>query len=561
MTISAKVFGIFSVIVLVVFAAGVISFQTMTSIGNAGLRVGERLAPLGDAAMEIKLTATQAHLKFEEIMAGDTGEDIADVWADLDETRFYANAIMNGGSNEEGTFFASTSPQVRAKTADVLKQLGTFRQIAERRYQNRGGASAAGSQDDVIFDEAFDKLLESADEAEELIHDFMDKTIGELRADVSSGRMWQIVITVFTFMIAVASWLYFSRVFARRAFSLAMSAQSMADGDLEKPLPGWESRDELGRVRKALAVFHGSLVEQKRLQSEVARQADTSAREKRELMQSLAQDFRQISDVHFNSLREAADSLSEAVNIMESSAGSSSATVEAASSSATQASHNVDTVAAASEELSSSIEEITRQVATTAQMVEKAADQATATSQTISELAQAAQKIGEVITLIQAIAAQTNLLALNATIEAARAGEMGKGFAVVAAEVKELANQTASATDEIGSHITAIQTSTEGAVLAIKTITSTMKTIEEHTESINDSIRQQGTATSEIAQNAQVTASRTAEVVDNMNEMRRNASEVGTTTSTLRSCSGNVGAQAHELKSAIDDFLGKLATG
>ena len=129
-----------------------------------------------------------------------------------------------------------------------------------------------------------------------------------------------------------------------------------------------------------------------------------------------------------------------------------------------QASTNVETVASAAEQLTSSIGEIGRQVAQSTQIAGRAVEEAARSNEMVQGLATTAQKIGDVVKLINDIAAQTNLLALNATIEAARAGEAGKGFAVVAAEVKSLANQTATATDEIAAQVNAIQSATGAAV-------------------------------------------------------------------------------------------------
>ena len=176
-------------------------------------------------------------------------------------------------------------------------------------------------------------------------------------------------------------------------------------------------------------------------------------------------------------MKAALDTVGKAATNMQSTANTLAANAEEASRQSTavaaaseQASTNVQTVASATEELSSSVAEISRQVAESTKIAGEAVAQANDTNTTIQGLAQKAQKIGDVIKLITDIASQTNLLALNATIEAARAGEAGKGFAVVAAEVKNLATQTAKATEEIGQQISEIQEATKESVEAIEGI-------------------------------------------------------------------------------------------
>jgi len=248
--------------------------------------------------------------------------------------------------------------------------------------------------------------------------------------------------------------------------------------------------------------------------SEAAAAISTPAAEIAENEQKIAEQSERIAffEKHVSDLRDAVDgqlkSLSQNTHsIVSASKGLENATHKCSShttevvTSSDAASGNVQTVSAASEELSSSISEIARQIAQANEMVEAATRGAQETNDTIGSLAEAASRIGEVVTLIQAIAEQTNLLALNATIEAARAGEAGKGFAVVAAEVKELANQTSKATEEIASQVSAIQGRTREAVEAIGSISHTMDEVNSHTGAIAEAITQQGDATNEISAN------------------------------------------------------------
>ena len=185
-------------------------------------------------------------------------------------------------------------------------------------------------------------------------------------------------------------------------------------------------------------------------------------------------------------------------------------------------------------------------------------EQARNTDDRINALSQAASRIGEVVGLITSIADQTNLLALNATIEAARAGEAGRGFAVVAQEVKQLASQTAKATNEIGSQIAGMQTATQDSVVAIKEIGGTIAHISEIASAIAAAVEQQGAATQEIARNVQQAAQGTGHVSGNITGVNEAASQTGMAAHQVHAASETLGKQAETLRSDVDKFLASI---
>ena len=159
------------------------------------------------------------------------------------------------------------------------------------------------------------------------------------------------------------------------------------------------------------------------------------------------------------------------------------------------------------------------------------------------------------VKLISDIASQTNLLALNATIEAARAGEAGKGFAVVAAEVKNLANQTAKATEEIGQQIASIQTATQDSVGAIKGIGQTIEQISHIATTIASAVEEQGAATQEIARNVQEASKGTQEVSSNIVTVTKAANDTGSAATQVQSSSGELAQSAAMMRKQVDEFL------
>jgi methyl-accepting chemotaxis protein len=215
---------------------------------------------------------------------------------------------------------------------------------------------------------------------------------------------------------------------------------------------------------------------------------------------------------------------------------------------------NVQTVAAGAEQMGASISEISRNAADAAGVAAGAVSAARDTSVTINRLGESSAEIGTVITTIQAIAAQTNLLALNATIEAARAGELGKGFAVVASEVKDLAQETARATEEIAQRITAIQQDTGEAVAAIDGISEIIAQISDYQTTIASAVEQQSATTAEMNRGV-------AEAADGATEIAQGISSVAQSTATSRDAvadatraAGDVHALAARLRTSVERF-------
>lgn len=209
-----------------------------------------------------------------------------------------------------------------------------------------------------------------------------------------------------------------------------------------------------------------------------------------------------------------------------------------------ETSEKAGAVAAASEQLTAAINEISSQVTRSADISRNAVGEALRSNEMVQGLAEAAERIGQVVTLINDIASQTNLLALNATIEAARAGDAGKGFAVVASEVKNLANQTAKATDEIASQIGSIQSATKDSVSAIEGICGTIDEVSQIATTISSAVEEQSAATREVAAN--ISGVTTA------------SSEAGETASQLLTSATELSGQADRLQNEVDAFMEKI---
>ncbi|MCQ4158325.1 methyl-accepting chemotaxis protein [Roseomonas sp. GC11] len=250
-----------------------------------------------------------------------------------------------------------------------------------------------------------------------------------------------------------------------------------------------------------------------------------------------------------------ATELQESARGMSGSARRSGEEATAVASASEQAGSSVQAVAASAEELAASVAEVTRQVQSGATVARDAAEETRRADATIRSLSEAAERIGEVVELISNIAGQTNLLALNATIEAARAGEAGKGFAVVASEVKNLASQTAKATEEISSQIQSIQGSTAQAVAALRGIGATVERMNQVTATIAAAVEEQSAATQEIARSAAQVSDGTQAVSRRIGDVSAAASETGQAAASVLEAAGGLSGQAAALRSKADEFL------
>jgi methyl-accepting chemotaxis protein len=292
----------------------------------------------------------------------------------------------------------------------------------------------------------------------------------------------------------------------------------------------------------------------KNQRAEVERQA-AEREERGQKLDALLKAFEQKVGELIVPINAATSQLQSSAKIMTGVASKTNEQTSAVAAAAEQASANVQTVAAAAEELSNSIAEISRQVAQSSTIASAAVADAQRTNEIVTALAAGADKIGAIVQLINAIAGQTNLLALNATIEAARAGEAGKGFAVVASEVKNLANQTAKATEEIGQQVGQIQTATKEAVVAIQGIGKTIGEISTIASAIAASVDQQGAATKEIARNVQEAAGGTKEVTTNITGVSRGAEETGAAAAQVLGAADGLSKQSDFLSSEVKTFI------
>lgn len=361
-----------------------------------------------------------------------------------------------------------------------------------------------------------------------------------------------------------------------------MTKLSQGDNTVEVLHLDW--RDEIGDMASAVQMFKTSAIEKRRLEKEQKeaeakeKQAEAlrieeerirdekAAKDRLEAEMKAEEERRQMliemADQFQANIGNVVAGVSSAAEEMQASAQSVAAVTEQTEQKASNvarasedASENVTKVAAASEELTSSISEISRQVNQSTVIAKRAVEEAGETNKQFEELVGASDKIGEVVAMITDIAEQTNLLALNATIEAARAGEAGKGFAVVASEVKGLAEQTAKATQEIGTQVVGIQSATKSAASAMEQITQIIKETDDIAHAIGDAVNEQSSATGEIASSIELASRGSQEVSVNIGGVSQAAAEAGGSVSQILDASKELATQATHLNQQVETFL------
>ncbi|MET7242244.1 HAMP domain-containing methyl-accepting chemotaxis protein [Methylobacterium sp. EM32] len=453
--------------------------------------------------------------------------------------------------NEAPTFTTRIDAQV-ARIERFVKGVGEVRRLGSANH-NAEAIDLVHREIDPTFKAMID---ESASLAEDIRHymekgsdDLTDETnatraslMGLSAAGMTAGLLAAILIAVFGI--------------TRPLGRLVVVLQRMAAGEIDAEIKEASRGDEVGAVGRAVEGIKALVARKAMEQAEIKRLADeAAAQERRRTMIELADGFERAVGGVVGIVSSSATELQATAQQMTATAAETAAQSTTVAAAAEEAAANVGTVAAAAEELGNAVQEIGRQVAGSAGLAQAAVAEADQTSLLVQELSQAAEQIGAMVGLISSIAGQTNLLALNATIEAARAGAAGRGFAVVAAEVKELAAQTAKATEEIGQRIGQVQGVTSLAVGAIGTITGRIQEINAVAASIAAAVEQQGAATQEIVRNVAQAASGTSEVTGNIAGVARASEDTGAAASQVLASASELSRQSEHLTAEVGRFL------
>ncbi len=376
----------------------------------------------------------------------------------------------------------------------------------------------------------------------------------------ANGRIWQItllaMIACLATVMAITAFTCYKRIILP-LLSMKNAMNKISQNDLDITIPALDKNDEIGEMAKALEIFKiGSIDRIKMEKAKKIKQRQDEGRSK------------QLNDMNKQFITRFDNAISEIFSYVSSLNDKSSQMSNIVSQSKEQALHvvnisqstssNVETVTVATQELSSSIAEIATQVTKSADIISSAVIETQETNVQVQGLKEAAQKIDKVVLLISEIADQTNLLALNATIESARAGDAGKGFAVVASEVKNLANETAQATEEISTQINEIQNATEDAIKSITNIVKTIGNIDRISSNIAAGVEQQDAATRDISNNIKSAANGSLDVNKNIKTIDMSIDKISQINSDVSSSSKDILDKSNELKEMLGNYMNDI---
>ncbi len=517
-SVRTTILGIVAVFVVGAVVSGGVAVVTMRSLAANTEQLAMIQAQISAPLQTVHQGQLKARMIVAQVAAAETDAD-KQMWLSEQD----ANDAEVAGAME--AFEAAIGAEQPAQWPTFVDGWAQWRSVRDSRL------IPAALEDDR---EAYERILLSAaepvkdtyvDALDVVAADIVAYTAGVAEHSAEEGAAAQSTMTFLlggvALVTAVIGW-FVARGIRRSVVAVQASVEAMAEGDLTAEAHVG-SADEVGRMADALVVAQRSMRET------LVEVNDTSS-----------------------AVASAAEELSAAGSQVAAGAEETSAQAGVVAAAAEQVSRNVQAVAAGAEQMGASIREIAQNAHEAAKVAEQATGVAATTNEQVARLGASSREIGDVVKVITTIAEQTNLLALNATIEAARAGEAGKGFAVVAGEVKDLAQETAKATEDIARRVEAIQADTDGAVAAIAQIGQIIATINDYQMTIASAVEEQTATTNEMSRGV-------AEAATGAGEIAANVTGVATAAASASQVVGQMQTAVDELARMSEELRGRVA--
>lgn len=526
MSIKKKIIMSYSFIVVLFIALTLFAVQSNMKADRYLNDVGIKKAPLVDASMEIKLTLTESHLWIEEVISGaEPPERIEVIRERINDAKFYAEVMLEGGIISEGVFYPFEDERTRQQVTELLEGINEFESIANKRYDNMANNYLEDAGLDEEFDALFDRLIESADQIETISQEAMAQTIEISDQRIKLwGRLIMSVALVALILTIISGILIGRSVLMPIAkFTERIKDISEGNGDLTRRIEVSRA-DEIG----VMATAFNSFIERVQI---IVKEIQTNSHGMTASIEEIGGAVQHTSigmDAIGKSIEHIANDAQSNVAIVQEINATTEEMLsvsERTFSEVSQLNEGSIKITSMTDKGIGNIEKIVRNndfVTTATEEVQ----------QSINSLKKSSEDIGEIITIITGISEQTNLLALNASIEAARAGEHGKGFAVVAEEVRKLAEASSDSTGQIGGLVKEIQDKSKLAEQSVNEAQNLIQNTVNESNTVNDQFVEISSVLSNMVEKIDVIHKLTetqnlavTEVANSMNDVAKSTQE------------------------------------
>ncbi len=559
--ISTRMIVGFSTIIVLTIIIAVTSVVIMNGIGASLTTVNDVNAVKQRFAINFRGSVHDRAISLRDVVLLQDDGDRRAALAEIETlARFYADSA--GPLDALMAAEADTTDRERDILASIKAIEVETLPMIERVIAAQAAGDAEGALTILLAEArpAFTEWLRRINQFIDFQEDANQRITAETRTLVARAETGVLVLALVFAAIGIgfARW---STLGLRPLAGLSRAMLDLADGKLEVAIADAPGRTEVAEMTRAVKVFKDNAVRVRDLQRQEAEASERNQAERKAELNGLADRFEGSVLTVVRRVADASGNLDETAGGLNALAERTTGTTGEARSASVDTKDTVQAVAASTEQLSASIEEIGQQASHSLRIAQQASEEAEATTLRVQELVDAANRIGDVVQLITDIAEQTNLLALNATIEAARAGEAGKGFAIVASEVKNLAGQTAKATDEIARQVQAVQAVSGSMQGAIKGIGGVIDEVNAITTRISASVDQQTAATQEIAERLRGAATAAALVTESVMAVSDLADEAGSTAQKMVYITTGVRHETSVLGDEVERFVGLIRQG